>query len=95
MEKEINKKYNKEYSQNTENQEVLFSTTVKVDSKVFEKQKKVLKKKTDKKNCIEKINCPPPQKKKKINKNKSKVCAWLWKIKLQRNVGRIPQTCVW
>lgn len=55
LEKEINKKDSKEYSQNTENQEVLF----KVDSKVFEKQKKnVLKmywKKTDKKNQIEKI----------------------------------------
>lgn len=56
LEKEINKKDSKEYSQNTENQEVLF----KVDSKVFEKQKKMYwkcieKKKTDKKNRIEKI----------------------------------------
>lgn len=56
MEKEINKKDTKEYSQNTENQEVLLCTTVKVDSKLFEKtEKNVLKKKTDKKNRIEKI----------------------------------------
>lgn len=42
---------------------------------------KCIEKKTDKKNQIEKIKL---SKKKKINKNKSKVCAWLWKIKLQK-----------
>lgn len=65
LEKEINKKLmiTKYIPKILKIKRFYLCNTVKVDSKVFEKQKKdVLKKKTDKKNCIEKINCPQKKK---------------------------------